>query len=84
MITIGISARLYEFHKEATDPLPIPEVVPFSSKAVPSNIAVQDAKKGSKKRRKGRPHWFAVVTDYDDDDDEKVDGSNLVCVSTSV
>jgi hypothetical protein len=56
------------------------EVVPGSSRAMPSNIVVQgtekDAKGGDKKRQKWRARWVTVASDCNDNDDKKVKDSD--------
>jgi hypothetical protein len=79
----------YATGKEVVDLLPVPgsrEVILGSVKVVPYDDAVQDAKKGAKsgnKRHKQRPQWVMIATDYDDDNDEKTDGSDLGHVMTA-
>jgi hypothetical protein len=79
----------YATNKEAAEPLPIPsgrEVVPSSSKAAPSIIVIQGAKKdakGSKKRWKQHPQWVAATADYDDYDNNKAGNSDIQCITTT-
>jgi hypothetical protein len=79
----------YTTGKEVVELLPIPgsrEAILGIDKVAPSDDAVQDAKKGAKsgnKRHKQRPQWVTSVTDYDDDNDEKADGSDLGHVVTT-
>jgi hypothetical protein len=83
-------AAQYSTGKKAAKLLPTlgsGKATPGSGKVVPSNIAIQDAKKGTnggKKRHKQRPQWVTVAADYDDDSNEKAGGSNLGCVMTVV
>jgi hypothetical protein len=50
----------------------------------PYEASGQDAKssaKGGQKRRKRRPKRITTKADYDDDNDKKIDGSDLGCVA---
>jgi hypothetical protein len=62
------------------------EVAPNNSRATPYNIAVQGAKKDAKdgkKRWKQCPQWVAIMTGYDDDDDDmKADDSDKEYITT--
>jgi hypothetical protein len=61
-------------------------VTPGSSKAVPTDAAIQDTKKrakGDKKKRKQCPQWATAVADYDGNDERKADGSDMRCVVTT-
>jgi hypothetical protein len=81
---LSITAQ-YANDKEAADPLPVSggrEVTLCSSKAVPSNVVIPDAM-GDTKRRKWHPEWVAAGADYDDNNDKKVDDSNMECVMTA-
>jgi hypothetical protein len=79
----------YATNKEVATPLPVlggREAVPDSSKVVPSNIAVQGAKKdvkGGKNRQKWRPQWVATIANYNDDDDKYADNSDMAHVVTA-
>jgi hypothetical protein len=61
-------------------------VTPRSDKEAPSDVAIHDTKKdakGGKKRRKQRPQWVTVMTNCDDGNDEKADGSDLGYIGTT-
>jgi hypothetical protein len=62
------------------------EVVSSSSRATPSNIAIQGTKKDAKddkKRQNQCPQLVAITAGYDDGDDKKADDSNKEYVAVA-
>jgi hypothetical protein len=80
-------ATQYISNMEAAEFLPVPgskEATLDNSNVAPSEASVQDAKssaKGSKKRFKRCPKWITTKADYDDDNNKKIDSSDLGCVA---
>jgi hypothetical protein len=83
-------ATQYATSKEATGPLPMlgdKETVPDSSKAMPSNIAIQGTMKdvkGGKKRWKQGPQSVTTAAGRDNDNDSKqADSSDIERIMTT-